>query len=149
MSDETTPLQTGASPIETPAPLSDAAEVLFRQIHPDLFDGDQPASSAFLPSPGDQDQLSTDRSSLTTAKDAYELYVGNSRKSVGTFGVTVGEFGEQGLSCFADPVCSGGTITANPAHARVDFGSLGTNQQRKVAKRLKKAAVSRGILHRP
>lgn len=149
MSDEVTPLPIVAVPMHTPAPISDPREVLFRQVHPDLFDGDQPASSAFLPNSGDCDQLSTDRSSLTTAKDAYELYVANSHASIGTFGVTVGEFGEQGLSCFPDPVEPTTTTKANPAHARVDYSALGTNQKKKVAKRLKKAAVSRGILHKP
>jgi hypothetical protein len=141
--------QTIATLIQPRGTVLAAAEVLFRQVHPDLFDGDQPASSAFLPSPGDQDQLSTDRSSMTTPKGAYELYVGNKRKSIGTFGVTVGEFDEQGLGCFPDPVELTGTTKANPAHARVDFSVLGTNQQKKAAKRLKKAAVSRGILHKP
>jgi len=86
---------------------------------------------------------------MTTSKDAYELYVSNKRKSVATFGVTVGEFGEQRLSCFPDPVKCTETTKANPAHARVDFSALGTNQQKKIAKRLKKAAVSRGILYKP
>jgi hypothetical protein len=149
VSDDAAATQMVAPPIQPQAALSDATEVLFRQVHPTLFDGDQPASSAFLPNSGDQDQLSTDRSSMTTPKAAYELYVSNNRKSAGTFGVTVGEFGEQGLSCFPDPVGLTESTQTNPAHARVDFGAFGTNQQKKVAKRLKNAAVSRGILHKP
>jgi hypothetical protein len=129
--------------------LSDLAEVLFRQVHPDLYDGEQPASSAFMPNHGDEGQLSTDRSSMTSAKDAHDLYVGSDRKSVGTFGVTVGEFGAHSLSCFPDPILPTETSKANPAHATVDFRALGASQQKKVAKRLKQAAVSRGILHKP
>ncbi len=86
---------------------------------------------------------------MATAKDAYELYVENGHASIGTFGVTVGEFGEQGLGCFPDPVAPTTTTRANPAHAKVDYSALGTNQKRSAAKRLKKAAVSRGILHKP
>jgi hypothetical protein len=136
VSDETAPdSQMITRSIQSLAPLSDRAEILFRQVHPDLYDGEQPASSAFLPNHGDEGQLSTDRSSMTSPKDAHDLYVGNNRKSVGTFGVTVGEFGEQGLSCFPDPVGPTEITKANPAHATVDFSALGTSQQKKMAKR--------------
>lgn len=149
MSDEAATTQISATSSQLLAALSDPAEVLLRQVHPDLLDGDQPASSAFLPNSGDEDQLSTDRSSMTTAKDAYDLYVSNNRRSAGTYGVSVGEFRGQGLSCFPDPIESGDTTHANPAHARVDFSGFGTSQRKKMAQRLRNAAVSRGVLHKP
>lgn len=150
MSDETpTALLVVITEVDTEAPLEDATEVLFRQVHPDLYDDGRLASSAFLPSPGDQNQLSTDRASMTTAKEAHQRYIESKRRSVGTFGVTVGECSQQGLRCFPDPVAETESTKANPAHSRVDFSVLGTNQQRKVAKRLKQAAVTRGILYSP
>jgi hypothetical protein len=71
--------------------LTNDSEVLFRQVHPDLMDGEVPASSGFLPTPGDNDELSVDRSSITTAGAAFSLYTSGGRRSAAVFGVTVGE----------------------------------------------------------
>jgi hypothetical protein len=128
-----------------------ADEVLFRQVHPDLLDGNVPASSAFMPNSGDSDQLSVDRGSLTTPKASYDLYVFNGRRSGGTYGVSVGECGSLLLPCLPDPIMGSDIqqAKANPAHALVDFSALGTSQQKKAAKRLKACAISRGVLHKP
>ena len=133
---------------QPPNSLEDIAEVLFRQIHPNLFDGGEPASSAFIPNESDQGQLSVDRSALTTAQNSHELYVGNGLLSGGVYGVTVGEFGNNGLSCRPDPIMAEEGRRANPAHALVDYNALGTNQRKKVGKRLKAAAMSRGVLYK-
>jgi hypothetical protein len=133
---------------QPPQPLDAATEILFRQVHPNLFDGDEPASSAFVPNESDQGQLSVDRSSLTTAQESYELYVGNGLLSGGVYGVTVGEFGAHGLSCRPDPLDAEEGRRPNPAHALVDYSVLGTNQRKKVGKRLKATALSRGVLHK-
>ena len=132
----------------SPKPLDAPAEILFRHVHPNLFDGDEPASSAFVPNESDRGQLSVDRSSLTTAQESYELYIGNGLLSAGVYGVTVGEFGAHGLSCRPDPLDAEEGRKANPAHALVDYSLLGTNQRKKVGKRLKATAVSRGVLHK-
>lgn len=149
MSDETTAVDVSPLTVQPQAALSDTKEVLFRQVHPKLLDGDEPSSAVFIPNSSDESQLSADRSTITTAKDSYELYVSNSLESIGTFGVTVGEFRAEGLLCFPDPVEGTSTIKANPAHARVDFSNINNSKRKKVAKRLKRAAVSRGILYKP
>lgn len=129
-------------------PLSDEEEILYRQVHPDLWDRDQPSSSVFMPNPKDEGQLSVDRSALTSPKDACTLYLSTGRHSVAVVGLSVGEFGKEQLDCFSDPLTSPPEAVANPAHARVDYNGLGSNSQRKkVAKRLKVIALARGILH--
>ena len=146
---EKIPALVGVDDDQASKPLDITVELLFRQVHPNLFDGDEPASSAFVPNESDRGLLSVDRSSLTTAQKSYELYVGNGMLSAGVYGVTVGEFGAHGLSCRPDPLDAEEGRKPNPAHALVDYNALGTNQRRKVGKRLKATAVSRGVLHKP
>jgi hypothetical protein len=133
---------------QPPKALETAAEILFRQVHPNLFDGGEPASSAFVPNASDDGHLSVDRSSLTTAQESYELYVGSGRLSGGVYGITVGEFGAHGLNCRPDPLKAEDGRKPNPAHALVDYNGLGTNQRKNVGKRLKATAASRGLLHK-
>jgi hypothetical protein len=122
-------------------------EVLFRQIHPDLMQSGVPASSAFVPKPSDAGMLSVDRSSLATAEESYNLYVANGLRSAATYGVSVGEFGAHGLRCIPDPIKDVPGRKDNRAHALVDYTALNPAQQKKVGKRIKTAALARGILH--
>lgn len=128
-------------------PLTDNNEVLYRQIHPDLLDGDVPASSNFVPKPSDNNELSVDRSSITTADAAFTLYTSGGYRSVAVYGVTVGEFHGEGIPCREDPVPQTPSTRANPAHAVADFTEHTANQQKKVAKRLKQKAIARGKLY--
>jgi hypothetical protein len=64
-------------------------------------------------------------------------------------GITVGEFGQEGISCHPDPLKATETLKANPAHAYADFGSIGSKQRKKKAQRLRTLAPRRGILHSP
>ena len=43
--------------------------MLFRQVHPSQLQGGVLSSAIFIPTPDDEDQLSVDRSSMTTAKE--------------------------------------------------------------------------------
>lgn len=130
------------------APVAEEApEMLFRQIHPDLLQDGVIASSTFLPKTNDEGKLSVDRSSMTTAKASFDLYTGNGLASVAVCGVTVGEFGKEGLRCHPDPIPATATLKANPAHAYADFNGVGTSQRRKMAQRLRTVAARRGILH--
>lgn len=132
-----------------PVAMTDPTEMLFRQVHPTLFDGDDPASSAFMPSASDEGQLSVDRETVTTVQAAYELYMSNGLKSGGAYGITVAEFGAEDLPCYPDPLEASGDLQANPAHSRVDYSAMGNSNRRTVARRLKRCAVNRGILHKP
>ncbi len=111
--------------------------------------GGEPASSVFIPKASDGDQLSVDRSSLTTAMASYDLYTANGLKSCATYGLTVGEFHGHGLPCKPNPIKDIPGQLDNPAHALVDFSSLSGASQKKVGKRLKTAALARGVLHKP
>lgn len=127
--------------------LTDATEVLFRQIHPDLMQDGEPASSGFRPKESDENQLSVDRNSITTAEASHALYTGNGFASVAVYGVTVGEFGECGVSCESDALIATPPMAANPAHALASFDGYGTSKQKTLAKRIKKYAIARGVLH--
>ena len=126
--------------------LSDEEGVLFRQVHPQLRDeSGKPSSAVFCPTPKDDNQLSVDRSSLTSAKDAFDLFIMRGFTSAAVFGVTVAEFNSEGLSCKADPLKA--ESPPNPAHALVDYSPYSGTQQKKKAKKIKSMALARGQLH--
>ena len=130
-----------------PKPLQQTDEILFRQIHPNFLQEGVISSATFLPTVNDQGKLSVDRSSVTTADASFNLYTGNGLASVAVCGLTVGEFGKEGLPCHPDPLEATETLKANPAHAYADFDGVGTNQRKKMAQRLRTVAAGRGILH--
>jgi hypothetical protein len=127
--------------------LTDSAEVLFRQIHPDLMQDGEPASSGFRPNDGDENKLSVDRGALTTSEASYALYTGNGYASAAVYGVSIGEFDGCGIPCESDPIDTPGIPVANPAHALASFVGYGTSKQKTLGKRLKKLAIARGLLH--
>ena len=127
--------------------LSDEKELLFRQIHPDLLDGDVPASSNFKPKPSDENMLSVDRASLTTAAKSFDLYIGNGRKSAAVYALSVGEFATEKISCRENPIPASEAQAENSAHTVADFSNHVRSQQDKIAKRLKQRAIARGRQH--
>lgn len=129
--------------------LADQNEVLFRQIHPQSIDKGVPDSDRFKPSKLDKNQLSTDRSSLTTAEAAHTLYTSNGRQSGAVFGLTVGEFVAESITCHEDPIKDDVELPDNPAHAYADYSAHNTAQQKLIAKRLKRLAIARGCLFTP
>jgi hypothetical protein len=122
-------------------------EVLFRQIHPSFMVNGHPSSQSFQPTDKDANKLSVDRSTITNAAGAFTLYAGNGHKSVGVYGLSVGEFSEHDLPCVPDPLDATDGQMANPAHAYADYSQHGTNKQKTIAKRLKHKAQARGCLH--
>ncbi len=130
--------------------LVDDDEILFRQVHPDLYLDGTLASSAFQPTAADKGQLSVDRSSLTDTAASFALYVENGLKSRATYGVSVGQFGAEGISCHSDPLAATALLQANPAHAYADYtGIASPKAEKKKAQRLRDKAVERGCLHPP
>jgi hypothetical protein len=127
--------------------LDDIDEILLRQIHPNFFQHGQPSSEPFLPSTRDEGNLSVDRSALTSASDAFQLYVANGNGSCAVYGISVGEFAAENLECFSDPVSASADRVANPAHAIVSYSRMTRSQQKNIAKRLKIKAITRGILY--
>ena len=118
--------------------LSDDNELLFRQIHPDFFDDGKPSSQPFWPTAKDDNKLSVDRSTLTTAEKSYLSY---SFKTVAVYGLTVGEFREQDIPCIDDP------LNNNSAHAFADYQAHHTSQQKKRGRLLQQVALKRGQLY--
>ena len=129
------------------APLTDGAEVLLRQIHPDLVQEGTPASSAFRPKESDKNKLSVDRGAMTTAAAAFDLFTGNGYTSIAVYGISVAEFSACDIPCEEDPLPAEGEKKANPAHALASFEKFGGSKQKTLGQRIKRAAISRGILH--
>jgi hypothetical protein len=138
----------------TAIPLDDEQEVLFRQIHPSFMQGDEvssipfaPTSQAFAPTAKDGGYLSVDRSSKTSAAESFKLFNGNGSSSAAVYGLTVGEFSVESISCVDDPIEASDGRAANLAHAVADYTPHAAGQQKNKAKRLKQKAIVRGRLH--
>ncbi|MCK0510023.1 hypothetical protein [Aromatoleum buckelii] len=127
--------------------LTNSSEVLFRQIHPNFLENGEPSSDRFRPSEKDLNKLSVDRSALTTAAQSHGLYTSNGRASAAVFGLSVGEFESEMISCHSDPVVGTDTAVENPAHALADYSAHTSQKQKLIAKKLKRLAVARGCLH--
>lgn len=130
-------------------PLSNEQELLFRQVHPGFIEDGQPSSQPFRPTPKDGNKLSVDRSAITTAEHAFKLYKANGFSTSAVYGLTVGEFHGEQISCFSNPLCEVPPLNANPAHALADYSPHNANQQKNRGKRLRQIAIARGQLHPP
>lgn len=129
--------------------LTDMDEVLFRHIHPDFMNNGEPSSDRFSPSKRDGNKLSVDRSALTTAKDAHELFTADGAKALAVFGLSVGEFRGENIPCLSDPISQSEMTRSHPAHALADYASHVDKSQKIIAKKLKRLAVARGQLYPP
>ncbi len=131
-------------------PLADAAELLYRQVHPSFVRDGRPSSQAFRPTPKDESKVSVARSTLTTAEAAFRHFTeALGLASAGTWGVTVGECAQQGLPVRSDPLTSPPAAVADPAHAVIDFEGISKSQAEAKATRLTRLAVARGRIHPP
>lgn len=123
-------------------------EILLRQVHPDFIDADGiPATDRFRPYPGDNNKMSVDMLSKTTSQESHSRYTSLGRKSGGVFGLSVGEFANEEIKCFEDPIEESGR--ENPAHAFADYSQHDLSKQKLISKRLHRLALARGILYRP
>jgi hypothetical protein len=123
-------------------PLTDLAELLFRQVHPGWVDDGVPSSQAFAPTSKDEGELSVARGSMTTAEAAYKHYTAvQQMQSAGTWAVTVGEAAALELTSFDAPEPD------VPAHGFIDFRELGRKQSEKKGRLLAARARARGRLY--
>lgn len=129
------------------AQLTNLDEVLLRQIHPSFLSGGRPASDRFRPQPSDAGRMSVDRSALATPSQSHFQYTSSGLASAAVFGVSVGEFAEESLSCYSDPLPATKSASANPAHAVVDFTPIPEDRWKLISKRLAAKATARGQLH--
>jgi hypothetical protein len=130
-------------------PLSDADELLLRQVHPNNSQEGRPTSAAFEPGDGDEGKLSVSRNSLISPKDAYNRHVsGKNLPSLGVWGVTNGECTANELSVIPDPIVDSDPIP-DDAHALILFGALGSRARKTKARKLAGLARERGIMYPP
>ena len=130
-----------------------AEDLLFRQVHPNHWNGQEPNSVAFMPTPKDDDLLSVDDARLTTAEAAWTHFISElGLKSVGTWAVSTTEVNSAGNLTFRSaPVVNQAEPTkSNPAHCLIDFTKLASKGERKrCAQHLALCASARGCLFRP
>lgn len=129
-------------PVAAPTPLTDVAEVLRRQVHPNWVKHDgTPMSTAFRPGRADEDLLSTLRERVAP-DEAYHRHLASGLKSAGTWGVLVGSAQAGGAVALDDAEMDGNP----PDHASVDCRSLGKGAKERLGERLRDEAVARGCL---
>lgn len=107
-------------PVHETKLLVESGELLMRQVHPSQITEGRPAQATFTPTNRDTGLLSADRQSLISPREAYERYLRNKNLAAagGTWGVSVKELQDLGLSSYSDP------LPDNAAHALVDFTSI-------------------------
>ncbi len=116
--------------------------VLLRQVHPNFMSKGIVSSQAFIPFPKDEGQLSVYDGDMIEPRMSYEHYTAKlGFQSVGVWGVSCAEVRETGLTSASNP------LPDFPAHALINFGTVSDKECRKLAKRLKAAAVNRGCLY--
>lgn len=124
-----------------------ADELMLRQINPLFVHDSRVTSQAFKPTLKDGGHLSVSQESLTTAEDAFELYTNNRQlDSSGVMGVSSSECNALGLPIHPDPLLE---PVADPAHAYINFSSLGKRPREKASKKLRCRANERGWLFQP
>ena len=127
--------------------LRDHDEVLNRQVHPGQWDtaSGKPMLTAFGPQTADRGLMSTLRGRVE-ANEAFRRHTVDHRlKSVGTWGVRVGDAIACELPCIDD-----GGSDGNPVdHASVDFRSMTRPQMRVARRKLHEESVRRGPLYEP
>lgn len=128
---------------EAPTRLGDPEELLLRQVHPkQTAPSGGPSSEAFVPSPRDNDLLSTLRGRVGPAEAHRRWVQDRGYASIGTYAVSIGEVAACELEAVDDEA------TTEPDHASVDFSSLESKGKKKqTGRKLRDAAVERGCLH--
>jgi hypothetical protein len=129
----------------SPLRLSNAAELLFRQVHPTQAPPEGMSKEAFIPNPDDAGRMSTHREAIGAA-EAFRRYTEEEgRVSAGTWAVTVGEVDDVGAHALDDAL-----VMKKPDHASIDFNPLATKGQwKRAARKLRDAATARTCLYTP
>jgi len=128
--------------------ISEANELLYRQVTKHMLDGDKLKTEAFGPSTADREMPSYARSSEVTPQAARDWHTQNAASpSLGVWGVTVGEAIESGRHVVDDslrPLAD--NQKRSPGHCFIDFRGLSKPQKRELRARLYFFATDRGEL---
>lgn len=119
--------------------------LVYREIHPSWVVNSRLSSQAFKPTKKDEGRLSVRNSDKITAEDCHKFQTEKlNLKSMGNYGVTIGEISEASLQCFESPITS---EPVDPSHCHISFVSLTGSQIQTKADKLVSAARSRGQIH--
>jgi hypothetical protein len=124
-------------------------ETFYRNVNPSWIEDGQPSSQAFRPGSGDEGCVSTHRASLITAAGSHTLFTdpspgGFGRASAGVWSILANEVKIEKLTTWSDPEDATATTPPNLAHAVIDMHGIDDKACRKIGKRLKQFAISRG-----
>ncbi len=118
-----------------------SATHLLRQVHPNFAPAGELTSQAFFPFPKDEGKLSVYDGDQITPRESHHHYTTSLKyESIGVWGVTCEEVASVGLNVISDP------LAGFVEHAVIDFGKRDEKTCRKLAKKLRAAAVERGPL---
>lgn len=116
--------------------------VLLRQAHPKFVSEGQVTSQAFVPFPKDDAKLSVYDGDQISAEESHLHYTETlNNESDSVWGVTCSEVSSTNLLSSPDP------LQDFPSHAVIDFSGKPNSVCRKLAKKLKEFALTRGRLH--
>jgi len=120
------------------------ATILLRQSHPNFIPDGVLTSQVFMPNSEDEGRMSVYDGDQITPVESYRHYtevLGKQSHSV--WGLTKAEVDDAGVP--AEP----NALLGFPSHSIIDFGNRGEKECRRIAKRLKALALSRGCLYLP
>lgn len=127
----------------------DSKTLLLRQVHPSFVQADgisvqvfSITSQVFRPTPKDNHKLSVYNGDKFTPIRSFEHFTDSPlNKSIGVVAVSCQECQLESLPYEEDNIPFDG-------HSVIDFNLLGSNEIEKKSKKLKKAALDRGWLHK-
>lgn len=122
--------------------LDEGPEWLWRQVHPNFVSGDLVSAEAFVGTPEARSEVSTVRSSVRTAEQAFVYHTTDlGLASAGSWAVSVDEVKATGSRAIDDAECDG---VETPGHSYVDMRGLEKSDRRIARASLAKRATDRG-----
>jgi len=125
-------------PIAPEYRLTDADELLHRQVNPSFVQDGRISSQVFKLNSHDDGQLSVSRGSKIEPRAAWERYRARGNRSCGVVSVSVGECNQLDLQAFDD------VLEDDDAHGLIDMTGLSKSQAEKKAAKLTALARARG-----
>ncbi|MCP9491403.1 MAG: hypothetical protein MSC31_16245 [Solirubrobacteraceae bacterium MAG38_C4-C5] len=121
--------------------LEDDAERLWRQVHPEFVQGHVVLAGAFVGTPTARSKVSTVRSSVRTAKQAFDHHTTLGLTSAGSWAITVDEMNVAGCQAIDDAACEG---VETPGHSYIDMRGLSKPARKLARATLAQRATQRG-----